>query len=1228
VRSDGPFVGPYPLTDPHFFFGRRQEVADLRDRLLGLRLVLLHAPSGAGKTSLIHAGLLPLLERQKYFSVRPVARVNRTQELRVGDSANRYVLSTLLSWDEALPADERSSPEDLAGLNLSDYLNRTMSQQFVRELLLFDQFEEVLTLDPTDVEAKLAFFRELGEALREPPRWALFAIRQDYAAALDPFLDLLPYRLQERFTLGFLSIEAAIDAMRGPAAAFEPSVDFTPEAAQLLADDLRKVNVQDSSGRTVKREGTYVEPVLLQVVCRRLWEKRTDRARIDESDVRRLGSVDRALADYYAGSVATVAEKTNVPERAIRAWVGRLITPQGTRRPLPLEPIEPEGDQSLPAAALQGLVDEHLIRRDDRNGTTWFELAHDRLIEPVQQDNDLSRKQLMPLHRLAPEWIKDRPMGLLLQGEELRFAQSYARKHPEDVLRAEQKFLSASTEAAAARRRWWIFRILLFTAMSIALAVVLFFWQQTTAAEKSAEAERNQAIMQADLANSRRLALGASDRLKDRLDISLLLSMESRNFTDTVEARSSLYEGLTQSPHLASFLWGEPQPAYAVAFSRDGRTVASAGQDGAIWLWNANTHQLLRSLAGHDGQRVTALAFSPTEDILASGGEDKQVRLWDLSSGQQMKESEVLTDSVAAVAFAPDGLMLVSAGKDGKIWLWDAVALAPIGPLPGGHAGAALAVAFSPRATGSVLFSVGSDGLVRRWDLLTRQEIMPPLSASTISKPLRAIAFTPQGDLVAAAGDDGTVFIWHLDSAGRDVDISRIEPQTEPNNEVSTTALAFSRDGRTLFWAGTGQTIHAWDVATSRDAYTLAGPTGAVNALALSADGRTLASAGEGKEAEGATRAVLADVRLWDVGSNWPMTTSLAVRAGVMTSVSVTHDGTILASGGSDGLIRLWDLPSGSPHGEPLRGHQGGVSDLAFSQVDGTLASVGTNGEVLLWGQPWEEPRILASGSAGSTGESRPRLAFSADGHALAVARGSQITIWDVNAKGGATAGPEQTLDAQPTIRALRFSPDGAVLAAGGCEATTKSGCRTPALRLWEMPTGSPLTITASLPALHTDPSALAFSTDGHTLATGYTDGEIQLWSWPTLVSLGPALPGSQSQVTGLAFSPDGFTLASTSNDGTVRLWVTPDLRPLGPPLWDARAAVDENDLAFSPDGRLLATASSSTLDLQLLDVDPSSWARLACTIANRNLTSLEWEQYLPGLSRRATCSNLSLDTP
>lgn len=471
-----PYVGPRAFRTGETLYGRDRETLDLLDLLIAERVLLLYAPSGAGKTSLVRAALIPRL-KQEAFTVLPVMRVNQPPPI---PTENRYALSLMLSLEEAVPEAQQHPLQELADLELDAYLDRRQAAlepedgRPPRLVLIFDQFEEILTLNPTDRATKRDFFAQVGQALRNRRRWALFSMREDYVAGLDPYLGALPTRLATSYRMNFLEHGPAMDAIRKPAQA--AGVDFVAAAARKLGDDLRRVRVQEADGTTRERPGPYIEPVQLQVVCRWLWQRLPDDATaitpdfiagLTPAEAREgatVSNVDRALAGYYADRVqAVVAElqaeapDAEVSERAVRAWVdAQLITPQGIRGQVLLDRV---GGHSagLDNRAISKLVDAHLVRAEQRRGATWFELAHDRLIEPVRRDNAAWREaHLRPFQHRAAQWLEeDRPHSLLLQGEPLERAQRWAEAHPDMLTPPEQAFLTASQvtlERVEARR--------------------------------------------------------------------------------------------------------------------------------------------------------------------------------------------------------------------------------------------------------------------------------------------------------------------------------------------------------------------------------------------------------------------------------------------------------------------------------------------------------------------------------------------------------------------------------------------------------------------------------------------------------------------------------------------------------------------------------------------------------------------------------------------------------
>jgi formylglycine-generating enzyme required for sulfatase activity len=519
-----PYVGPRPFTEEEKLYGRESEIQNLMNLFIAERILLLHSPSGAGKTSLIQAGLVPKLKDQKIrkgsreigkFHVRPIIRVSQepSAKIKKNSAYNRYIFSMLGSFESAFDKKEDQIPDDeLISMSLSDYLKRRAKPKDVLyDIFIFDQFEEILTLDPTDLEAKHDFFKQVGKILEDRKRWALFTIREDFLASFEPYLFLIPTRFSNHFRLDFLGTEAACQAIQTPAR--RADVEFTDKAASQLVNNLRRVKLQSPDGSMTEQLGPYVEPVQLQVVCFRLWQNLApDDQTIDEDNLTIVGDVNQSLAEYYAEQVSAVASQFKIEELVIRKWFNdKLITEGGIRSQVLMNINVSEG---LPNQTISQFVDAHLVRAEKRRGLTWFELAHDRLVEPVRKDNmTWYESNLSPFERQAALWKDGRRSDYLLHGQVLEDAKNWAEAHDEILSIEEREFLDACLAAQAiedAERRAKAMRhrqiiivsILIAVIMALAASFSFIQWQKTGYALATATNAEGYALHQAQTATN------------------------------------------------------------------------------------------------------------------------------------------------------------------------------------------------------------------------------------------------------------------------------------------------------------------------------------------------------------------------------------------------------------------------------------------------------------------------------------------------------------------------------------------------------------------------------------------------------------------------------------------------------------------------------------------------------------------------------------------------------
>ncbi len=397
--SHNPYVGPRTFTryDGERFFGREREARDLLSLVISERLVLFYAQSGAGKSSLINARLVPQLE-QAGFAVSPPGRVSGGPPPEIERVENIFIFNLLLSLQH-----DTDHLDRFARMSLSEFLARLTSPdgqryycaagpqgrpptddtyQEMPYVLIIDQFEEIFTAHPARWPERDAFFRQLNAAMEEDPLlWVLLIMREDYVATLDPYAPLLTEGVRARFHMERLDYERALQAIKKPAA--QQGRPFEPGVAETLADNLRQIRVH---GRTTPQLGQFIEPVQLQVVCYQLWESLGSQPSgpISQADLP-LDYIDHCLIQFYENGLRQVARATSETELSLRQWFQEeLITETGTRGTVYRGPTH-SGRLTNEAAEL--LVKHFLLRSEMRAGGVWYELTHDRFIDPILKSN-------------------------------------------------------------------------------------------------------------------------------------------------------------------------------------------------------------------------------------------------------------------------------------------------------------------------------------------------------------------------------------------------------------------------------------------------------------------------------------------------------------------------------------------------------------------------------------------------------------------------------------------------------------------------------------------------------------------------------------------------------------------------------------------------------------------------------------------------------------------------
>jgi len=498
-----------------------------------------------------------------------------------------------------------------------------------------------------------------------------------------------------------------------------------------------------------------------------------------------------------------------------------------------------------------------------------------------------------------------------------------------------------------------------------------------------------------------------------------------------------------------------------LAYSPDGRTLVSVGDERTICIWDVGNGELRRTVTGHHG-KVETVAFHPGGKLYATGGEDGEINLWDAEGMTPVHTLHGHTDFVLCLAFAPDGVTLASCGADQTVHLWD-VASGTLRSILTGHRGWVTAVAFA--ADGNAVFTGGYDQSVRLWDIRSGQELR------LLRGHLRwvdYVAFSDDGRLLATCSLDGPVRLWDV-AAGRLLHTLR-------GLEAATRIPAFSPAGDRLATAGDDHKVRIWDVATGTLLHTLHGHRASVRNAIFSPDGATLVTASHDQM-----------LRTWDAASGQALRTTANVNAANRLAIACEPRRGLLAYCTLDDTLVLAEVETGAivrilkttaaqpaiaafdPAGRWLacRTQSGAVLvyDLAvpadadaiycalpetgvpvwrllFSPDSTALAWVGTDQEIRLIDLPTQKLRATLPTYFGAF-----CVAFSREGRYI-VTDGSDHTLLVRDASDGAVA---QTLRGHSaTVTCIATAPAGELVVSSSVDGS---------VRLWDLATGGCLAI-------------------------------------------------------------------------------------------------------------------------------------------------------------------------
>lgn len=389
INTLNPYIGPRPFRreEKNLFFGRDAEADILISEIIEKEVVILYGLSGAGKTSLINACLIDLLEIEG-FRVFKIDRIGE-QINKVDNLQNIFVFNTLRHLTS-----DRIGEQEFLEIDLNNFIAKYYHDKLM--VLIFDQFEEIFTSHIDRWQDRVEFLKQVQELCEQFPNIkVVFAIREDFLGSLNSYSKIWGKKpFYFRFEL--LNKNKALDAVIKPIE--QTSRKYDIGIAEKIVNELLQTKFQDQDGRTKIIEGEFVEPVQLQIVCKTLWDGlQAEEKIITHKHLMEIGGVEKSLEDFYGTALQRALEKYPDKEKEVRNWIEKmLITPIKTRGSALYGNIESDG---IPNTIINSFINSYLIRTEKRAGARWISLSHDRFIEPILksnhqwQENQLMKKQ-------------------------------------------------------------------------------------------------------------------------------------------------------------------------------------------------------------------------------------------------------------------------------------------------------------------------------------------------------------------------------------------------------------------------------------------------------------------------------------------------------------------------------------------------------------------------------------------------------------------------------------------------------------------------------------------------------------------------------------------------------------------------------------------------------------------------------------------------------------------
>ncbi|MBS2020897.1 MAG: protein kinase, partial [Deltaproteobacteria bacterium] len=884
------WLEPFDTGDRGWFFGRDAESARLVRLVQSRPLCCVAGASGAGKSSLVRAGLLPRLRsgatQWSVVLVRPGREPLRNL---------REQVAAALGPEVALAVGPEQQPGAF-GVRLREQA-RVAGANI---LLAIDQFEEIYTLGAPAAEREVFSAMVVSAADNaDGPVRAVLTIREDYLSRLSEHPPLRDRVAAGMFLLVPPDRANLIEAVRGPArlGGFEVEAGVAEDMADALAGEVAPLP-------------------LLELAASWMWQRR-DRERLvlPRAALEAIGGVAGVLATHAREVARQLEPGDAVIARRISA---QLVTPEGTRRQAAVrELLAHEADPERAKRVVHTLVDGRLLTSSRSQRGEWVELAHEALIEGwddlrrwVAEERDASRRKAEIAAASAAWEQRGRPRKLLWPTSELDELTRWRQQHHLELPEAQESFLAVSRSTAERSQRLRG-RVVAGVVIGLALLVVLFGVTLRSYRHDAHEAKRA------------RLALAASEAKDPLVGAQLLLELAEEGEPPGGAAAAVDISG----KHIPSVvLSGHTSWVIGAEFSPDGKLIATASRDGTGRLWPSDGNGPARVLSGHTGE-LTSIAFSRDGARVVTASEDGTARVWPVAGGAP----RVLRGhhgKVSGAVFAPTGERVLTWSDDGTARVWPSDGEPVV--LQGG--GAALRHA-SFSADGLLVAAGDVSGVAWLWRADGTGEALA-LRGHLSDKPIVVVRFAPDGRQLLTASADRTVRLWPLEVRGGAV--SSRESVVLRGHESDIVDARFDDTGRVIATGSLDGTVRTWHARDgSADRVLRVGSL--VRAIAF----------GPGQRLAAALQPSVANV--WEMGDGTGSAQTFLhplETAGSMRVVAFSADGKRLLTA-TERTVRVFDLEQ---HVGPFvrRPHTGTLYSVQWPRLGGRILTASVDGNAVI----------------------------------------------------------------------------------------------------------------------------------------------------------------------------------------------------------------------------------------------------------------------------------------